>query len=176
MIIMSIRGASALPVGGDIIAGVWSGGSRASAVTVTPYIPGAVEVIVVHQVTNSLAPTTGMTVIHADGRCRIFHGPPQGITSSGAGLTVATAIGFTQPITPTVTPATADPGLITFAGVFSGDVPAVNLPGVQWQAGYVEPKGFPHAVSAVSALALVDSPHTWTIPGAQNPVMTTITW
>lgn len=178
MSIMSIRGASARPMGGSIIAGVWSDGMIGN-LTFTPDIPDAVDLIVVLANNSNSNPTTGMTVIHTATRCRILHGPPRSIgTNAGfVGNTAVAAIGFTQPITPTVTAGVygqpSGPGLITVTDRPSDPTSTANLPGVEWEAHGVQPAS---ASAVVSALALVDQPHTWEIPGAYTPVVTTITW
>ena len=177
MSIMSSRCASARPMGGCIIAGVWSDGMAGNR-TFTPDIPDAVDLIVVLTNNSDSSPTTGMTVIHTATRCRILHGPPQPIrTNVGlAGNTAVTAIGFTRPITPTVNAGVygqpAGPGLITVTDR-PGPGSTANLPGVEWEAHGVQP-GPTYAM--VAALALVDQPHTWEIPEAGAPVVTTITW
>ena len=177
MSIMSIRGASARPMGSSIIAGVWSDGMRGN-LTFTPDIPDAVDLIVVLTNNSDSSPTTGMTVIHTATRCRILHGPPQPIgTNVGlAGNTAVTAIGFTRPITPTVNAGVygqpSGPGLITVTDR-TGPGSTANLPGVEWEALGVQ-SGPTYAM--VAALALVDQPHTWEIPEAGAPVVTTITW
>ena len=177
MSIMSIRGASARPMGGSIIAGVWSDGMAGNR-TFTPDIPDAVDLIVVLTNNSDSSPTTGMTVIHTATRCRILHGPPQPIsTNTGlVGSTAVTAIGFTRPITPTVTAGVygqpSGPGLITVTDR-PGTGSTANLPGVEWEALGVQPVS---TFAIVSALALVGQPHTWEIPGAYTPVVTTITW
>lgn len=177
MSIMSIRGASARPMGSSIIAGVWSDGMRGN-LTFTPDIPDAVDLIVVLASNSDSSPTTGMTVIHTATRCRILHGPPQSIgTNAGlVGNTAVAAIGFTRPITPTVTAGVygqpSGPGLITVTDR-SGPESTAILPGVEWEAHGVQPGP---AYAMVAALALVDQPHTWEIPEAGAPVVTTITW
>lgn len=177
MSLMSIRGASARPVGGSIIAGVWSDG-MAGNLTFTPDIPDAVDLIVVLANNSDSSPTTGMTVIHTAARCRILHGPPQSIrTNVGlVGNTAVAAIGFTRPITPTVTAGVygqpSGPGLTTVTDR-AGPGSTANLPGVEWEAHGVQPVP---TYAMVAALALVDQPHTWEIPEAGAPVVTTITW
>ena len=177
MSIMSIRGASARPMGSSIIAGVWSDGMRGN-LTFTPDIPDAVDLIVVLANNSDSSPTTGMTVIHTAARCRILHGPPQSIgTNAGlVGSTAVAAIGLTRPITPTVTAGVygqpSGPGLITVTDR-PGAGSTANLPGVEWEALGVQPAS---TYAAVAALALVDQPHTWEIPEAGAPVVTTITW
>ena len=177
MSLMSIRGASARPVGGSIIAGVWSDGLVGNR-TFTPDIPDAVDLIVVLANNSDSSPTTGMTVIHTAARCRILHGPPQSIgTNVGlAGNTAVAAIGFTRPITPTVTAGVygqpSGPGLTTVTDR-AGAGSTANLPGVEWEALGVQPVS---TYAMVSALALVGQPHTWEIPSAGQPAVTTITW
>lgn len=177
MSLMSIRGASARPVGGSIIAGVWSDGMRGN-LTFKPDIPDAVDLIVVLANNSNSNPTTGLSVIHTATRCRILHGPPQSIgTNAGfVGDTAVAAIGFTRPITPTVTAGVygqpSGPGLTTVTDR-TGTGSTANLPGVEWEAHGVQ-SGPTYAM--VAALALVDQPHTWEIPGANSPVVTTITW
>ena len=136
MSILSIRGASARPRGGDgIIAGVWPVGLTGNQ-TFTPDIPDAVDLIVVLANNSDSSPTTGMTVIHTATRCRILHGPPQPISTNAGlvGRTAVTAIGFTRPITPAVTPGTTAPGLITVTsrpsgGGFDGQPPRGRVGG-----------------------------------------------
>ena len=178
MSIMSIRGASARPMGGSIIAGVWSYGMKGDR-TFTPDIPGAVDLIVVLASSANASPITEMTVIHTANRCRILHGPPQPIRTNVffAGNTAVAAIGFTRPVTPTVTAGVygqpSGPGLITVTDLVGAEEATANLPGVEWEARGVQPAS---ASAVVSALALVDQPHTWEIPSADQPAVTTITW
>lgn len=178
MSILSIRGASARPRGGDgIIAGVWPVGLTGNQ-TFTPDIPDAVDLIVVLANNSNANPATSMPTIYSATRCRILHGPPQPISTNAGlvGRTAVTAIGFTRPITPAVTPGTTAPGLITVTSRPSGGDSTVNLPGVEWEASVVSGAG---TYTLISALALVDSPHTWEIPGEDETagtVATTITW
>ena len=178
MSIMSIRGASARPTGSSIIAGVWSDGMMGN-LTFTPDIPGAVDLIVVLANSSNASPITEMTVIHAANRSRVLHGPPQSIRTNVlfTGVTAVAAIGFTQPITPTVTAGVygqpSGPGLITVTDLAGAKEATANVPGVEWEAHGVQPAS---ASAVVSALALVDQPHTWEIPEAGAPVVTTITW
>lgn len=177
MSIMSIRGASARPAGGDIIAGVWSDGMKGDR-TFTPDIPGAVDLIVVLANSGNTTPITGMTLIHSAIRSRVLHGPPQPISTNTlfTGVTAVAAIGFTRPITPTVTAGVygqpSGPGLTTVTDR-SGPESTANLPGVEWEAHGVQPAS---TYAMVAALALVDQPHTWEIPSAGQPAVTTITW
>lgn len=165
-------------MGGSIIAGVWSDGIKGDG-TFIPDIPGAVDLIVVLANGANRSPITEMTVIHTANRCRILHGPPRSISTNVdffSGTAVA-AIGFTRPITPTVTAGVygqpSGPGLITVTDMPSDPASTANLPGVEWEAHGVQPAS---ASAVMSALALVDQPHTWEIPGAYTPVVTTITW